>query len=450
MRNVRVAISIAGSDSIGGAGIQADLKTFSAFGVYGTTAITAVTAQNTFGVSNSLVLPGKLVYDQIRAVAEDSGIDAGKTGMLGNVEVIQSVTGAVKEYGFPLVLDPVMIAKSGASLLEKGAIEALKRKLIPESMCVTPNLDEVRVLAEREVRNVEEMMDAAEFISGEFGCEAVLVKGGHLNSPVAKDVLYYRGKIYEFESQRVEGCYHGTGCSLSAGIAAGLALGLGLVKAVERAKEMLDFGIRYSAKAGRGCDSVNPVAIMERKSLAFEMLGEMRQAVERLSRIENATKIVPEVGMNIAYAMPFRYLKSVDDVLSLDGRIVRGKNRLAIPAGFEFGASRHLSRALIAYMQHFPEYRAVINVRYDERLMERLRNAGLKLASYDRRDEPEDVKRREGATIPWGIQTAIEKSGRRPDVIYHLGDFGKEPMILIFAKSPVELVEMLEAILEGY
>ncbi|WP_346297682.1 bifunctional hydroxymethylpyrimidine kinase/phosphomethylpyrimidine kinase [Geoglobus acetivorans] len=450
MRYVRVAISIAGSDSIGGAGIQADLKTFSAFGVYGTTAITAITAQNTFGVSNSLVLPGKLVYDQIRAVAEDSGIDAGKTGMLGNGEVIRSVAEAVREYGFPLVVDPVMAAKSGASLLEKGAIDMLKRKLIPESLCVTPNLDEVSILAEREVRNVDEMVDAAEFISGEFGCEAVLVKGGHLNSPVAKDVLYYRGKIYEFEGYRVEGCYHGTGCSLSAGIAAGMALGLDLVNAVEKAKKMIDLGIRYPVKAGRECDSVNPMAIMERKSLAFEMLGEMRQAVERLSRVENAAKVIPEVGMNIAYAMPFRYLKSVNDVLSLDGRIVRGKNRLIVPDNFEFGASRHLSRALIAYMQHFPEYRAVVNVKYDEELIERLRNAGLKLASYDRRDEPVEIKMREGATIPWGIQTAIENSGGRPDVIYHLGDTGKEPMILIFAKSPVELVELLEAVLEEY
>ncbi len=449
MRNVRVAMTIAGSDSIGGAGIQADLKTFAAFGVYGTSAITAVTAQNTFGVTKSMVMPGDMVYEQIRVVAEDSGVDAAKTGMLGNAEVIEAVAKAVDDFGFPLVVDPVMVAKSGARLLDRDAVEVLKEKLIPRATLVTPNLDEVRELVGVEVHGVEDMERVARAVAEETGCRAVLVKGGHLTGDRAVDVLYDGRVFHRFESPAHLGCFHGTGCSLSSAIAANLALGRDLLDAVKTAKEFIIAGIRYAVKAGRNCDSVNAAAIMERDAIAWRMLAEMREAVSELLKLEGLERLIPEVGMNLAYAMPPVYAKAEGDVIAIEGRITRGVRGPVCSERFEFGASRHLARAVLTYMRFFPDYRSVINVRFDEDLVELL-SGRFVVSSYDRRDEPEDIRRREGATIPWGVESAIRRAGRRPDAVFHRGDVGKEPMVLLFGRSPAEVVNAVAEILSEY
>ncbi|MGC8975235.1 MAG: bifunctional hydroxymethylpyrimidine kinase/phosphomethylpyrimidine kinase, partial [Thermoprotei archaeon] len=186
----RVAVTIAGSDSGGGAGIEADLKTFASLGVHGTVALTSVTAQNTYEVTAIHDIPPEVVYEQIRVVAEDIGIDAGKTGMLSNSNIIRSVARAVKEFSFPLVVDPVMVAKSGARLLREDAVDALKRELLPHAKVVTPNKAEAEVLSGIEIRSLEDSKLAAKKISEEYSCEAVVVKGGHLESNEAVDVLY--------------------------------------------------------------------------------------------------------------------------------------------------------------------------------------------------------------------------------------------------------------------
>ncbi len=448
MRDVRIAVTIAGSDSIGGAGIQADLKTFASFGVYGTSAITAVTAQNTFDVINSAILPGKLVYDQLRAVAEDCGIDAGKTGMLGNADVVEHVVKFLDEYEFPLVVDPVMIAKSGARLLDEKGIEMLKEKLIPHAFCVTPNTEEAEILTRIKIKDREDMITAGEKIVEEFGCTSALIKGGHLQAEKVLGVLYYNGKVYEFTSEKREGCFHGTGCMLSAGIAANLALGKDIVQAVEIARKAVYEGIVYSVPAGKNCDSVNSIAIMEKKALAFEMLHEMKETVKMLEMTEGVENLIPEVGMNVCYAMPRPYAKSAEDVLAVDGRISRGKERIVHSGRFEFGSSRHLARAILKYMEFYPEFRAAINLRYGDDIIEKAEKAGLSISFYDRREEPEEVKRKEGATIPWGIEEAIKRAGKRPDVIYHLGDLGKEPMVVVFGTSPMDVVGKIKGILD--
>ncbi len=447
MRDVRIAVTIAGSDSIGGAGIQADLKTFASFGVYGTSAITAITAQNTFDVINSAILPGKLVYDQLRAIAEDCGIDAGKTGMLGNADVVEHVVKFRNEYEFPLVVDPVMVAKSGARLLDDKGVEMLKEKLIPEAFCVTPNIEEAEILAGIKIKDRDDMIAAGEKIVEELGCLAALIKGGHLKAEKVLDVLYHNGKVYEFTSEKREGCFHGTGCMLSAGIAANLALGRDIVQAVEIARKAVYEGIVYSVPAGKNCDSVNSIAVMEKKALAFEMIREMDEAVKKLEMIDGIENLIPEVGMNIGYAMPKLYAKSVEDVLAVEGRITRGKKRVVHSGRFEFGSSRHLARAILKYMEFYPEFRAAINLRYSDDIIQKAEKSGLSVSFYDRREEPEEVKKQEGATIPWGIEEAIKRAEKRPDVIYHLGDLGKEPMAVIFGTSPEDVMGKVRKIL---
>jgi hydroxymethylpyrimidine/phosphomethylpyrimidine kinase len=254
---MKTALTIAGSDSGGGAGIQADLKTFSAFRVYGMSVLTAITAQNTQGVLGIHDLPAQFVALQLEAVLTDLGADAVKTGMLSNAEIIQVVSEKIQDHKLEnLVVDPVMIAKSGDSLLREDAREALRELLLPLAMVVTPNLPEAEVLSGQEIASPQEMRRAAEIIST-MGCQYVLIKGGHLSGE-ALDILYDGQTFLEFLSQRIKTHHtHGTGCTFSAAITAGLALGRSVPDSVAVAKRYITRAIQHSLPLGSGHGPVN-------------------------------------------------------------------------------------------------------------------------------------------------------------------------------------------------
>ncbi len=253
---VPVALTIAGSDPSGGAGIQADLKTFHQFGVYGEAAITLLTVQNTVGVTRIECLPPDLVIEQIRAVITDIPPGAAKTGALGNREITQAVAELAADFQFPLVVDPVLVSKHGAALLAPDALEILKTRLMPCAFLVTPNLEEASMLAGMDVHDVASMRAAARKIL-ELGPQAVLVKGGHLAGD-AIDVLLYKGEWTEFTAPRVETRHtHGTGCTYSAAITASLAAGDDLPTAVRNAKRYITEAIRTNPGLGRGSGPVN-------------------------------------------------------------------------------------------------------------------------------------------------------------------------------------------------
>lgn len=247
------ALTIAGSDSGGGAGIQADLKTFEALGVYGMSAITAVTAQNTVGVSGVQDLPPDFVAAQIEAVVSDIGVDAVKVGMLSNAAIIDAVADTLGGYLIPyLVVDPVMVAKSGDRLLQEAACDALKTRLLPMATVVTPNAPEAAVLAGLAVEDEESLKQAAAIIHG-LGPRYVLVKGGHLPTPEAVDWLFDGGTFRAFPAPRHDTPNtHGTGCTFSSAIAAYLALGFGVPEAVAAAKAYVTGAIERSLALGHG------------------------------------------------------------------------------------------------------------------------------------------------------------------------------------------------------
>ncbi len=249
---MKVALTIAGSDSGGGAGIQADLKTFAAHGLHGASAITAVTAQNSVAVNDFVALDPRMVVAQIEAVCADMPVAAAKTGMLATVEIIGAVAEAVARLKVPnLVVDPVMVAKSGDALLAAGAERAYIERLMPLASLITPNLPEAAALLGHPVRTLEEMRLAARELVGR-GARAVVVKGGHLDGPPV-DVLYDGAELDELRAERVPTANtHGTGCTFSAAIAARLAWGVPLREAVRGAKEYLTEAIRRSYSVGRG------------------------------------------------------------------------------------------------------------------------------------------------------------------------------------------------------
>jgi hydroxymethylpyrimidine/phosphomethylpyrimidine kinase len=247
------ALTIAGSDSGGGAGIQADLKTFAAHGVYGMSAITAITAQNTLGVVEWAAISADLVTAQIEAVAGDIGVDAVKTGMLANAAIVEAVAAAVKSLDLPqLVVDPVMVAKGGDRLLAEDAVQAIRTELLPLAHVVTPNIPEAEVLAQMEIRTVEAMREAGRRIVG-LGPRVVLVKGGHLAGPDSIDVACSEHESAEFRGPRIPTQHtHGTGCTLASAIAANLARGMAEMDAIGAAREYVEGAIRHAPGLGKG------------------------------------------------------------------------------------------------------------------------------------------------------------------------------------------------------
>jgi hydroxymethylpyrimidine/phosphomethylpyrimidine kinase len=255
---MHTALTIAGSDSGGGAGIQADLKTFAAHRVYGTTAITAITAQNTLGVRSWLATPVELIRDQIEAVLTDIGADAVKIGMLATREIVHAVAAAADAFSLQhVVLDPVMIAKGGDRLLHDDAVDALRTALLPRAEVVTPNIPEAEVLAGCRITSLRDMHDAGRRIL-DLGARVVLVKGGHLEGPESIDVACTRDGAFEIPGPRiVSRSTHGTGCTLSSAIAANLAKGLAMDEALREARRYLEGALRHAPDVGHGHGPLN-------------------------------------------------------------------------------------------------------------------------------------------------------------------------------------------------
>jgi hydroxymethylpyrimidine/phosphomethylpyrimidine kinase len=251
---MRVALTIAGSDSSGGAGIQADLKTFAALGVYATSAIAAITAQSTLGVVDAAVLSADLVTAQIEAVAGDIEIHAVKTGMLGDAAVVEAVAAAIKALDLPLVVvDPVLASSSGVRLLDDDGLQMLCAELLPLARVVTPNVPEAEVLSGQRIGSLEEARDAARRIH-EIGAAAVIITGGHHpDGENVTDLLFDGHEFFMFHTPRIEAPdTHGTGCTFSAAVAAGLALGLTLPDAAERAQKYVAGAIQHTLAIGKG------------------------------------------------------------------------------------------------------------------------------------------------------------------------------------------------------
>jgi len=444
--NVPVAITIAGSDSGGGAGIQADLKTFAALGVHGTTSVTAITAQNTYAVVSVEDLKPEIVRQQIRAVAEDIGIDAGKTGMLHTENIIKVVSAEVSKHKFPLVVDPVMVAKSGSLLLRPEAVVALKNYLLPKATVITPNRFEAEKLANMQIKNLKEAKIAARKIS-EMGPKAIVIKGGHLEEKDAVDILYYEGKFKVFRSPRLNvKTTHGTGCSFSAAVAAGLAKKMPIPQAVEKAKEIVTLAIKFGLKVGRGYGPVNPMAHLYRESSRYNVLVNLEMAKALIEASPKIAMLIPEVGMNIAMAIS--YADSVDDVAAIEGRIVKTPDGAKAVGTARFGCSLHLAKYILEISKHDKRKTTAINMKFSDEVLKILERQHMTISFYDRKEEPEEIKMVEGMTIPWGVREAIKRVRKAPDVIYHKGDIGKEPMIVILGEQAYDLAKFVVQLAE--
>jgi hydroxymethylpyrimidine/phosphomethylpyrimidine kinase len=429
-------LTIAGSDSGGGAGIQADLKTITVLGGYGMSVITALTAQNTVGVQAVFELPLGFIEKQIDSVVGDIGADAVKTGMLSSSPIVSLVARKLREYRLTLVVvDPVMVAKSGDPLLKEEAQKTLREALIPLAYVVTPNLPEASTLCGHAVKDLKAMQEAARYIY-DLGPKNVLVKGGHLEGTIV-DLLFDGKDFYEYPGPRIPTKNtHGTGCSYASAIATELAKGYAIQTAIKRARDFMTTSIRFSLPLGKGHGPTNPYAIVARQTERVQVLDTLGSALERL-RKNRVGILIPEVQSNLGYALP--YAETLEDVAAFPGRITRIHDSIATVSGPAFGASRHVATIILTLMRHDSRFRSVMNIRFSEDIVRACETAGLQIASFDRAYEPKEVKEQEGSSLEWGTAEVL-KNGRVPDIIFDGGDLGKEPMVRVIGKNPDEVV----------
>ncbi len=428
-------LTIAGSDSGGGAGIEADLKTFAALGMHGACAITSVTAQNTLGVERVYDIPEDVIVDQIRAVRSDIRVDYVKIGMLSSERIVRTVAREIRD--IPFVLDPVMSAEAGGSLLADDALDALESELIPLAAVVTPNVYEASAITGIRIRNIEDAERAAAAIAT-LGCRAAVITGGHLDGT---DVLCESssGKI---ESPRlirgsgglIGGGTHGAGCTYSAALASYLAKGLSVPDACIAAKGFVEKAIANSSSIGRGVAPVNQTRSVTDDAARYQAIADVSAAVKAIEDSESFGSLIPEVGCNIGSAISTA--QSAGDVAAVRGRIVAvGGGRARAVGCAEFGASSHIARLILAVMQFDPMMRSALNIRYSMDVISACEDCGYTVASFDRKDEPPHQK-----TMDWGAEYAITEAGSVPQVIWDAGGVGKEAMVRILGRSAVEVV----------
>ncbi len=441
-----VALSVAGSDSSGGAGVQADVKSFQFTGVHGCCVLSCVTAQNSQGVSQIFRMPVDMISDQVEAVFSEYPIHVAKTGMLFDAEIAGIVADCFEDHHLRPVVDPVMVATSGDILAASSFVSLLKKRLLPQSFMVTANIPEAETLTKTSITSVEEMKKACRLLYP-FGSKYVLIKGGHLPTDSVVDMLYDGKKYWEWSLPRFPNTKaHGSGCSLSALITGYLARKCKPAEAVEKAKYAVWSMIAEGYRFGKGPDVLNhnPSFVLPNSlsdASQVNIWQQLKKAVLHLEAFLPASHVA-EVGINFAYAQ--EKAETFAEVCAVDGRITRKGNRVQRCGDLKFDCSRHVARVVLAAMAYDPHMRSALNIRYAKKTIARCKKKKLRVSSFDRNDEPTTVS----STMEWGATQAIQSLGCMPDVIYDEGAVGKEPMIRILGKNPDDVLSKLKKLVK--
>ena len=443
----RIALSIAGSDSGAGAGIQADVKTFSALGVYGCTAITVITAQNTQEITEIIDLPDHLITNQIQSIMSDIRPHAIKIGMVYAKEIIHSIHALLMGIKIPIVLDPIFSAGTGSKLILDDAFESFVSELIPISTVITPNLMEAQKLSGIQIESEGDMIEAAKKIK-KLGVENVIIKGGHLRKRKVTDILFFNeDKIHKTYNTRISiREFHGSGCNFSASITALLAKGFHVIDAFNIANQFVHKSIENALKLGKGLVVSNPISGLYEDASRYNVIKELQFAIIEIEGMKRISELLPETQSNIVFALQDAH--DISDVAGIRGRIARIDKVAKAVSNIEFGASRHVASAVLAYMTINRSIRSAMNIKYDNKLL-RITKRLFEVSEYQRSNEPIHLKKKEGKTIFWGIKNALI-TNPAADIIYHKGDFGKEPMIMIFGADPKNVLEKIKKILNYY
>lgn len=433
MPEAEVVMTIGGSDSGGGAGIQADIKTFSVLGLHGTSVITAVTAQNTLGVQKVFGLSPEAVLMQLQSITDDFSINFAKTGMLYSPEVVRTVAEHLRKNRIPLVLDPVIEAEAGGRLLRPEAVEALKDLLIPLARVVTPNIFEAEALTGIRVNDVASAKLAAQKIA-DMGAEVVVVKGGHLD---CTDLLLEKGDVHLIRGQRRKGGNHGVGCTYSAALTSLLALGCSLEEAASTAQRFAAEAIFKSMDVGRGVAPVDQAGKLREEADGFRTQSNVRRAAEMLMHDPGLSRLLEDwtIGMataNALFAEDVIALRACPDSIENKAHVgsTTSDGSEHLTGCMRFEACSPVAGEILAAMSFDHHRRAAVSLSFDD--LEICRDIKFDII-HSKEERPADVEasRRNATRI-------IKEIGHVPDAICYAVSYGK-PMVTITGSSATEV-----------
>ena len=426
-------ISIGGSDPSSGAGIQSDIKTFEILGANGFTVITAITSQNTINFSKVETISPKMIKAQLESIFSDFKINAIKIGMVYNSPTIKAIYSVLRSKSIPIVVDPVITASTGGVLLKKTSFLDFKKYLIPISYVITPNVAEAEKITGIKIKKKEDLEKGAKALQ-RMGAKNVVITGFHTDSKKIMDYVLENEKNYEITGKKFPIDNHGSGCNYSASLTVQLTMGKNLESSTKFAKKYVYNSIKNAKKIGKG------ISITYSKQTKDEQI--LRDAITHFSQIKNIHLLIPECQTNFVFSK--KKCGSINDVLGIKGRIVKSGKEVLTAGNLELGGSKHVASAVVEMKKKFPSIRSGVNLKFDKQFLKKLKKMGLSVSKYDRKNEPKKIKAKEDSSVAWGIKNAIIGKKTTPDAIYHEGDFGKEPMILIFGESPKKVLEKIK------
>jgi len=433
--NIMNLLSIGGSDPSSGAGIQSDVKSFSEFGAYGLTVITAITGQNTSSFGMIEAVSKRILKNQLESVFSDFKIDGIKIGMVFNSEIIKTLYQQLKKLKIPIVVDPVIKSTTGGALIEKKAIKDFQKYIIPLATVITPNRFEAEILSKSKVNSKNTIEKIAKNIQ-KMGAKNVMITGIEGKNNKITDFVLEKSKKYLISGDKISNTNHGSGCNYSAAMIFAISNKKTIHESVKFAKEFAQDSIKNSIKVGNGIKITN---IQKKDTIN----SELSQSINEFVKIKNIYKNIPECQTNFVYSK--QKPKSTKDILGLSGRIVKAGKEVIVAGNLTYGGSKHVATALLVVNKKFPDIQSAINLKYETSIITKIKKSKFSAYSYDRVKEPNNVKIK-GSSVSWGISNAIKNLKSPPDVIFHNGDFGKEPMIIIFGDKPKIILKKLSKI----
>ena len=427
-------LSIGGSDPSSGAGIQSDVKTFALLNAYGLTTITAITGQNTskFGIVQPV--SKKILKNQLDSIFSDFEIDGIKIGMVYNSDIIKTIHSILKKISIPIIVDPVIKSTTGGMLLQTSAVRDFKKYLIPLATVITPNKFEAEFLSKRKITSKKSLKTVGRIIQ-EMGSKSVVITGLELKKNHITDFVMDMKEDF-IESKKIISVNHGSGCNYSAAMVFSISQGKSTLESAKFAQKYTFDSIKNAQKVAKG------IAITQNK-LDPRYL-ELSNAINRFTKIKNIYQRIPECQTNFVFSK--KSPKSVNDILGISGRIVKTGNNVTQAGSLEYGGSKHVATAILSMNKKFSHIRSAINLKLQKETISKLEKNSFNVKNYDRTKEPKTIKNKEGASIKWGINSVLKNSKEPPDAIFHKGDFGKEPMIIIFGTTPNSVIEKISKI----
>ncbi|MFQ5573538.1 MAG: bifunctional hydroxymethylpyrimidine kinase/phosphomethylpyrimidine kinase [Nitrosopumilaceae archaeon] len=426
-------LSIGGSDPSSGAGIQNDIKTISSLDGHCFTVVTAITSQNTRKFSSVEPISQTMIGNQIESILSDFKIDAIKIGMVYNSPIIKAIHSKLRRVGIPIILDPVIKSTTGGVLMTQSSLSDYKKFLIPLGFVIVPNKSEAQILSGIKIRTKKDLMACAKKIR-KLGAKNVIITGIQFSKGIVSDFVLEDDESHLISSKKLAKKNHGSGCTFSSTLAFCIGSGKNISDSSKYAQHYTIQSIKNAEKLGRGIP-------MTKIGKIDPIQTNLKNAVKQFTQIKNIHSLIPEVQTNFVFSK--KNPKSLKDVVGVSGRIVKDRKMVQIVGDFKYGGSRHVGTAVITISKKFPVIRSAANIKFNEKTVKKLQRKGLRVLSYDRSKEPTKTKSKDNSTISWGIKKAIKNISRPPDVIYHKGDLGKEPMILVFGKEPEQVVEKI-------